>query len=93
MQHILAGSHHHCYWAKQSFQIVRQFRSASVSRVHRDKHRTRAIQIQFCILEYQGLLLRVYGPLNGQDLLRHDRQDLQVDAVEFIEAGPRACAR
>lgn len=85
-------AHHHRYWAKQSFEIVRQLCSAGISWIHRDEYRAGTIELQFRILEYQSLLLRMYSTLDSQYLLCHNRQDLQVDAIKFIETRPRTRA-
>lgn len=85
-------AHHHGYWSKQGLEIVRQFCSAGVSRIHRDEYRAGTIELQFRILEYQSLLLRMNGTLDSQDLLCDNRQNFQIDAIKFVETRPRTCA-
>lgn len=69
-------------------QIVGEFRSAGVARVHGDEHSARGVQAQFRAFEQQLGVAGEDASLDGQDLLRHHWQHLQVDTVELVEAGP-----
>ena len=82
--------HHHGDGAEQRLQVVGQLGAAGVAGVHRDVHVALRVQVQLRVLEHEALHLGHDGQLDGQNLLRHDRQHLQVDAVELVEAGPGA---
>lgn len=82
--------HHHGHRAEERLQVVRQLGSAGVARIHRDEDRAGGIEIDLGALEYHFLGAGVDRALNCQNLLCDDRQDLQIDAIEFVEAGPGA---
>jgi len=58
--------------------------------IHGYEYGTSRIQFEHCILEKEFHNLASNGPLDGQDLLRHHGEHLQLDAIELVEAGPGA---
>lgn len=69
-------------------QIIRQFGSTSVTRVHRDKDSARLIELQQGSFEQQFRGSRVDASLNGEDLLGYYGKHFQIDTVELVEARP-----
>lgn len=82
--------HHHRHRAEERLQVVRQLGAAGVARIHRDEDRAGGIEVDLGALEDHLLGAGVDRALNREYLLRDDRQDLQVDAIELVEAGPGA---
>ncbi len=76
-----------CLWIY--LQVVRQLLTSSVAWIHCDEHGAGGIQGQLRSLEHKALQVGVHCLLNTVDLLSHDRQHLQLDAVEFVKARPR----
>ena len=74
-------------------EVIRQLLSACVARVHRDKHGAGGVEGQLCTLKDEAFQAGIDSVLNGRDLLRHDGQDFEFDAVEFVEARPRSGLR
>jgi len=74
-------------------EVVRQFLSAGVPWVHRDEDGTGRVQHQLRSVELEPRDALVDGDLDALDLLRDHRQDFQLNAVELIEARPRARLR
>ncbi len=74
---------------EECLEVVRQLRAASIARIHGDVHCAAGVQLNLCVFKDKALDLGLYGQLDGEDLLGHHRQHLQVNAVELIEAGPR----
>ena len=64
-------------------------RRTCVSRVHGDEDITGGVQLDLRPLEQQHGGPRVDPSLDGEDLLGHHGEHLQVDSVELVEAGPR----
>lgn len=73
---------------KNHLEIIRKFRSASISRVHGDGNKTVGVEAQLCALKVKILKSHFNGSLNTQNLLSHHRQDLQLNPVEFVKTGP-----
>jgi len=71
-------------------EVVWQFWASRIARVHRDGHEAVGIQFEHRPLEVKVLQLGRDGPLDAEDLLGHDGQHLQLDAVELVKARPRA---
>ena len=67
--------HHHRHSPKEYFEVVREFRSTGIARVHRDERTTSHSQREVRALEHEPLRLPRFCLLNGQHLLRHDRQN------------------
>ena len=113
--------HHHRHGSEEGLQVIGQFGTTCVSRVHRDESRRGRIQLDLSTLEHEPLQLKrkatspphttgqiVTWPKShtclkignlksdllslcvsdGQQLLRNDRQDLDVNSVELVEAAP-----
>ena len=74
-------------------EVVRQFLSAGVPWVHRDEDGAGRVQHQLRSVELEPRDALVDGDLDALDLLRDHRQDFQLNAVELIEARPRARLR
>mmetsp|Transcript_23335 Transcript_23335/g.80944 ORF Transcript_23335/g.80944 Transcript_23335/m.80944 type:complete len:278 (+) Transcript_23335:1712-2545(+) len=90
--HGVVGDHHG-HGTKEHLQVVRELGAASVTGVHRDERAARHLQRQVGALEHESLRSARLGLLDGQNLLRDDRQHLELDAIKFVEAGPRARRR
>ena len=77
----------------EHLEVVGQFGATRVTGVHRDEDGAAAVERQLSAFEIE--LLEVLGDcaLNGLHLLRDHGQHLQLDAVEFVEARPRARLR
>ena len=58
--------------------------------VHRDKRRRLGVEGDLSAFEHEALQLVDDGLIDGEQLLGDHRQHLNVDAVELVEAGPRA---
>ena len=80
--------HHHGHRSEQHLEIIRELLASSVAGVHRDYDVAGGVQTDFLTLEHEFLQIHAYGHLYGQDLLRDHRQDLQLDSIELVEAGP-----
>eukprot|EP00964_Phaeocystis_antarctica_P055483 scaffold32640_cov63-Phaeocystis_antarctica.AAC.1 len=87
--HRVVG-HHHRARAEERLEVVGQLGAAGVARVHRDEDGVGRVDGQVRPLEHEVLDARRDGALDGEDLLRHDREHLEVDPVELVEARPRA---
>jgi hypothetical protein len=83
-------TYHHRDRAEERLQIVGQLGASSIARVHRDERVARHLERQVRSLKIELLDARGLGADNGEDLLRDDREHLEVDAVELVEARPRA---
>ena len=64
--------------------------AANTPWVHRDKRRRLGVEGDLSAFEHEALQLVDDGLIDGEQLLGDDRQHLNVDAVELVEAGPRA---
>lgn len=58
------------------------------TRIHGDEDPTRPHQIYFKALEIETREVGGQGGQDGQDLLGHHRQHLDVDAVKLVKAAP-----
>ena len=76
---------------EQCLEILWQFRSACVSRVHGDEESDSRHQDDVISHEVEDVLLVLDGILNSLHLHGNHRQHLDRDAVELIEATP--CTR
>jgi len=74
-------------------EVVWQFLSAGISRVHGDEDGARRIQHQFGAVKEEPRDALVDCDLDALDLLRDHRQNFQLDTVELIKARPRARLR
>ena len=71
-------------------EVLGQLGAAGVARVHRDEDAARAVQLDVTPLEDEALLALRDGGEDGQDLLGHHREHLDLDTVELVKARPRA---
>ena len=90
--HRVVGDHHR-HRAEQRFQVIGKLRAPGVAGVHRDGAPRAVLEPDLRALEHERRHLRRDGSLDVQHLLRHHGQNLQVDAVELVEARPRAGRR
>ena len=84
---------HHRDGSEERLEVIGELGATRVARVHGDEHVARATQRQAGALEVKDLQLRSLGASDCQNLLRDDREHLEVDAVELVEARPRAGRR
>ena len=75
---------------EEGVQVVGELRAACVAGVHRDEDPKVGRPPHHLALKLEDGLARDDGLLDGDDLLRDDAEDLDVDAVELVEAGPRS---
>ena len=77
----------------EHLEVVGQFGATRVTGVHRDEDGAAAVERQLSAFEIE--LLEVLGDcaLDGLHLLCDHGQHLQLDAVELVEARPRARLR
>ena len=73
--------------------LCAELHCTSISRVHSDENSTCGVQFDLRPLKQQSVVPRADSSLDGQDLLGHHRQHLQVDTIELIEAGPGTARR
>eukprot|EP00955_Chlamydomonas_euryale_P036898 350585-Chlamydomonas_euryale.AAC.2 len=74
-------------------EVFRQLCPPGVARVHRDEHAARVAQRDLAALKRKELGTGLERVLDREQLLRDDRQHLDVDAVELVKARPRAALR
>ena len=79
---------HHRHRAEQRLEVIRQLRATGVARVHGDEHGEGVHQLHVPPLKVEFGHAALHRVLNCQQLLRDDREHLDVDAVELIEARP-----
>ena len=84
---------HHGHGPEQRLEVVRELGAARVARVHRDEDGELRVDVDVRVLEHDALLVALDGALERHDLLGDDAEDLDVDAVELVEARPRARGR
>ena len=83
-----------CMWVCSSshLEVVGQLRAASIARVHGDEGITGGHQPDLHPLKGERAQLGRLGTLDGQHLLGHHTQHLQLNTVELIKAGPSPAA-
>ena len=81
---------HHRDRAEEHLEVVGQLGAAGVARVHRDEDRVGRVDREVSPFEDEALHARGDRALDREHLLRDDREHLEVDAVELVEARPRA---
>jgi hypothetical protein len=85
--------HHHGHRAEERLQVVGQLGAARVAGIHCDEGGAGGIEADLGAFEHDHVSAAVDTSLNGQDLLGHHGQHLQIDAVELVEARPGAAGR
>jgi hypothetical protein len=88
--------HHHGDWSEHALEIVRQLSTACIPWVHGDEQPCGPEEADLCAFKDEATrdILRAEGRLRGedrQDLLRNDREHLNVDTIELVEASPCSC--
>lgn len=86
--HRIIGNHH-SHWSKECFQVIREFRSASVTRIHCNETIACRLQGNNWSVELELFLAIGSGDLNREDLLSNDRQHFKINSIELIETTPR----
>ena len=81
--------HHHSDSPEQRLQVIWQFRTTSITGVHRDEHIAGLLQGDFRILEKENLLALFSSDSDSEDLLGDHGEHFKIDTVELVEAGPR----
>ena len=76
--------------AYQRLEVLGQLGAAGVTRVHRDEDAARRVELDLAPLEHEGVYALRDGREDAQDLLRDDREHLDLDAVELVKARPRS---
>ena len=82
--------HHHGAGPEEGLEVVGELRAPRVAGVHGDVHGARGDEPDLRVLEDE--LVRAAPDRDGDllDLLGHDREHLEGDAVELVEAAPAA---
>ena len=80
--------HHHSHGAEQRLQVVGELRTPGVAGVHGDEDTAVPVATDLGLHEHEPRLAGLDGGHDGQDLLRHHAQHLDLDTVELIEAAP-----
>lgn len=88
--HSITG-HHHSHRSEESFEVIRELRASSVSRVHGDVDIALVLENKLSSEEVKGSLFPGNSVLNARNLRSNDREHFGVNSVEFIEAEP--CSR
>ena len=93
-EHVLADhaeiGRHHDHRSEERLEVVGQLGAAGVARVHRDVDADAVDHGDLAPLEGEALEPLGERRLDGLDLRRHHREHLDRDAVELVEAAPRA---
>ena len=76
----------------EHLEVVWELRSASIARVHGDEGIAGGHQPDFHSLKCEHAELGSLSTLDGEHLLGHHTQHLQLDAVELIKACPCSTA-
>mmetsp|Transcript_13243 Transcript_13243/g.37392 ORF Transcript_13243/g.37392 Transcript_13243/m.37392 type:complete len:381 (+) Transcript_13243:7435-8577(+) len=84
---------HHCHITEQCLEVVRELRAASISRVHGDEDIDCDFELQLHTLKNELLGVGGDRPLDGEHLLCDHREDLELNAIELIKAGPSSTGR
>ena len=84
---------HHRHGSEERLEVIRQLGATGVARVHGDEHVARASKGKARSLEIEHRRLGRLGSGDCENLLRDDGEHLEVDAVELVEARPRARRR
>ena len=85
--------HHHRHSAEQRLEVVWQLGAAGVAGVHRNEGVAGPLERQVRALKVELRDLCDLAADDGEDLLRDDREHLEVDAVELVKARPGAAGR
>jgi hypothetical protein len=88
-QRVVRGGHGHR--PEQLFQVVRELGAPEIpfsSRIQRHKDARILVDFDFLAQQLQPLPLLLERSLDGLDLLRHCRQHLRLEPIEFVEAAP-----
>ena len=81
--------HHHRHRPVERLEVVGQLTAARVARVHRNEVGSGRVELHVGALEIEPLLLLDASVHDRKHLLRNDREHLDVDPVELVEARPR----
>ena len=90
--HGVVGDHHRDV-AEERLEVIRELGTTGVARVHGDEDVGGVDNPKLHTLEDEPVQLCRDRALNAQHLLRHHREHLELDAVELVEARPRARRR
>lgn len=82
---------HHRHTSKEYLQVFRQFLTTSITGIHCNEVRDgrNEFNFNFFFREHELLHVLLSGSGNRFDLHSHDRQDFQIDTIEFIETTPK----
>ena len=96
-EHDLANEgevrHAHGHGAEEGFEGLGQLGTAGVARVHRDERHHRAEELDLHLVEDKAVLLGPYSVQHRLVLRGAHGEDSNGDAVELVEAAPRAGLR
>src|SRR3546814_690081 len=83
--------HHHSYASKQCFQVLGQFLSTGVTRIHGDKEPACWNQVDqlWIARKHELCRTRLLGIQNRQHHLSDHRQNRELDAIKLVEATPQ----
>ena len=74
----------------QGLEVLRQLRTAGVAGVHRDPRANGVLEVDLLLLEDEARLVGADALEDGAVLAGDDGEHLDGDAVELVEAAPRA---
>ena len=66
--------YHHSNWAEQVCQVVRKFRTTSVTRIHGDVNGASTVDLKLSSFENESRILSLDGNLDSEDLLGDHRK-------------------
>ena len=87
-----AAAYHHAA-AEERLEVLGQIHTAGVARVHRDEGAGRSDKGDLLLLEDDRIRLGLDAVEYAAELASYDREHLDGDAVELVEASPRAHLR
>ena len=84
------GETHHRTWAKERLKVFGQLRAPGVSGIHRYPSTDGVDQVDFLFLKHEPCLVGSDALKDRAVLPSDDREHLNSDSIELVEAAPRA---
>ena len=80
--------HNHSNGSEHALEVIRQLCAPGIAWVHGDEDATLLVEVNLAALKDKPLGQVSQGLQDGEDLLRHHRQHLNVDAVKLVKTAP-----